>query len=116
MRSTYTNRGKLRYWLDTLLTGVGAACIVGTASRFDQWLSDRKSVNLWVSLAYFFVGCVTFFSPRERSLVVAGSFGLVALLGGVNAVLSRNFVAAPLIVVSAVVFVLALRWHDSKTS
>jgi hypothetical protein len=108
-------RSATRHWRYTALIGLGAGCIVGTVSSLDQWLSNHRFVHLEFCLGFFVAGCIILYFSPERILVVAGSFGLVALLGLVNAVASQNFVAAPLVILSVIVFLLALWWHGSRT-
>jgi hypothetical protein len=108
-------REKFLPWRYTALIGLGAGCIVGTVSSLDQWLSNHRFVQLEFCLGFFVAGCIILYFSPEPILVVAGSFGLVALLGLVNAVVSQNFVAAPLLILSVIVFLLALWWHGSRT-
>jgi hypothetical protein len=50
-----------------------------------------------MSVGYLVAGCLILLFSRDRTRIAAASFGLVVVLGSVNAVLSRNFVAMPLI-------------------
>ena len=105
---------KVLQWRRNVLAAVGAGSIVGTYSRFDQWVDERKPVHLLWSLGFLVAGCLTFYFAPDRALVMASSFGVVALLGPVNAVLSWNFIALPLILFSAALCVVALWWYTSR--
>ena len=110
----HLSREKFLQWRHNVLAAVGAGCVVGTYSRFDQWVDERKPVHLLWSLGFLVGGSLTFYLAPDRALVIASSFGVVALLGAVNAVVSWNFIALPLILVSAVLCVVALWWHASR--
>src|SRR5580704_5107660 len=104
------DRRKLAEYQRVGLMGLLTLCIVGVASRFDQWLTEHKSVYLEWTVGYLVVGCVILLFSRDRTQISAAAFGLVVLLGTVNAVLSRNFVAQPVILVCAIVCTALLWW------
>jgi hypothetical protein len=98
------DRKKLAEYKRLGLVGLFTLCIVGVASRFDQWLTEHKTVYVEMSVGYLVAGCLILLFSRDRTRIAAASFGLVVVLGSVNAVLSRNFVAMPLILGCAIAF------------
>jgi hypothetical protein len=108
------DREKLAEYKRLGMMGVLTLCIVGVASRFDQCLTEHKSVYVEWIVGYLVAGCLILLFSRDRTQIAASSFGLVVVLGTVNAVLSRNFVALPVILVCAIVCTALLWWMGSK--
>jgi hypothetical protein len=108
------DRRKLAEYTRLGLMGLLTLCIVGAASRFDQWLTEHKNIYLEWTVGYLVAGSLILLFSRDRTQIAAAAFGLVVLLGTVNAVLSRNFVALPVILVCAIVCTALLWWMGSK--
>jgi hypothetical protein len=93
---------------------LGTICIVGAASTFDQWLTEHRSLDIEFSIGYLVAGVLILLSARNRTHIAAASFGLVVVLGIVNAVLSRNFVAMPWILGCAIIFTAFVWWKGAR--
>jgi hypothetical protein len=116
-RRFHLTRETLPKWRDNILIVLAVLSIVGAAGMFDQWLNTgRKHLDLEFCVAYFVAGCLIFALSPNRAYIAAVSFGLVAALGTVNALISHNFVAMPLISVCAVVFIAICWWKASAES
>jgi hypothetical protein len=110
----HISREKIAKCREVVLILLATSCIIGTASRFEQWMTERKAVHLEYSIGFFVVGCLIFLFSSDRSYIAAASCGFIVLMGTVNAALSRNFAAMPLILACAVVFVV-LVWRKGST-
>jgi hypothetical protein len=86
----HISREQFTKWRELALILLATARIIGTASRFDQWLTERKAVHLEFSIGFFVVGCAIFLFSPNRSYIAGVSCGFIVLMGTVNAGLSRN--------------------------
>jgi hypothetical protein len=114
LRFTHISREKIAKWQEIVLILLATSCIIGTASRFEQWMTERKAVHLEFSIGFFAAGCLIFLFSPNRSYIAGASCGFIVLMGTVNAALSRNFAAVPLILVCALVFIVIV-WRKGST-
>jgi hypothetical protein len=103
-------RERLAYYEDVALFGLGACLIIGAASQFEQWLSERRVVHLEFSIGLLLVTFAFFALIPNRTFVVIGALALVVLLGVVGTIVNQTLVLIPLTLGCAVVAYLLIRY------
>ena len=107
MKSKGVNRADFR---DTLLGAVVAIAILGTIGHFSEWLRDRITLQLELSIAFFLGGCLCIaLSPRRWWVVIYSLVAIVAW-GTLGTIVHASLDGLPLILPAALLLYLVLRW------
>jgi hypothetical protein len=103
-------RQNLPEYRDRLLGFLGAVAIGGTVGHFLEWIRDRGTAQLELSVGFLVACCLCIVLSPNRYLVAFYSLSAIVVFGTVGAVLQRTVAGLPLILPCALLAFLLVRW------